>query len=129
MFDFDNLYGYGADLTRITKVNDTARGDGFHVSYCFSTRDYGCETTAVVAGNHQRFYVLNGDHTVQMTGDSFKTGTLTCSFAECLAYLHAHADQLSRFSEPLPPPGSSIEHALRVGWNVNEDGTLYFVSE
>ncbi len=42
----------------------TSEADEFYVSY--NSRDwriYGCETTALVWGQMQKFYVLNGNHT------------------------------------------------------------------
>jgi len=43
--------------------NDVEEGDGFYVSY--NSRDvaeYGSDTTALVVGQMEHFYILNGDH-------------------------------------------------------------------
>lgn len=82
----------------------TALSPDFYVS--FNNRDanvYGCETTAVVVGAMKRFYVLSGNHESALVGKSFE---------ECLDYLHAHADQLNKYSEALPPQGSTVESIL-----------------
>jgi hypothetical protein len=64
---------------------------------------YGAETTAVVLGQMQRFYVLSGNHEKALVGKSFP---------ECLEYLHAHASELNHRSEPLPPRGSTVADIL-----------------
>lgn len=55
---------------------------------------YGCDTTAVVIGQMCHFYVLCGNHEAALIGKSL---------SDCLDYLYAHADELNKYSEPLPP--------------------------
>lgn len=87
-----------------TNHNRTTDGEGFYISYNFADRAiYGCVTTAVVVGQMQRFYILNGNHENELIGKSF---------AECLDYLHDHAKELNSMSEALPPRGSSVGKAL-----------------
>ena len=48
-----------------TQPNHVLNGDGglFYVSYnSYDSAHYGSDTTALVAGQMQRFYILNGDH-------------------------------------------------------------------
>ena len=77
----------------------------FYVSFNNVDRGiYGCETTAVVVGRQMdRFYVLCGNHEKALAGKSFE---------DALSYLHAHAEQLNKYSDPLPPPASTIEAIL-----------------
>ncbi|MCW3782913.1 hypothetical protein [Defluviimonas salinarum] len=49
-------------VTNETVLNMVSNHDGFHLSYNPMVRDYGCQTTAIVLGNHALFFVLNGDH-------------------------------------------------------------------
>ena len=42
--------------------NDIEDGEGFYVSYNSHSRDYGCNTTALVKGQGENFLILNGDH-------------------------------------------------------------------
>ena len=52
--------------TIIPSPNSTTDGDGFFVSY--NSRDaaiYGADTTALVVGQMQKFYILDGDHRLQ----------------------------------------------------------------
>lgn len=76
--------------------NLVLNGDGFHVSY--NDRDtwaYGCVTTALVVGQIDRFYILNGDHRAQyavLVGDGLDT---------CLAYFEEHLDDINHRSDQL----------------------------
>ena len=82
----------------------SAHSPDFYISY--NSRDaeiYGCVPTAVVLGQMQRFYVLNGNHESELAGKPFD---------ECLEYLHAHAAELNKYSEALPPRGSTVESVL-----------------
>jgi len=45
---------------------DSKLYEGFYVSYNDNDIDvYGCKTTALVLGQMQRFFILNGDHRKQ----------------------------------------------------------------
>lgn len=74
--------------------NSTMDGDGFYVSYNdYDTSIYGDVTTALVFGQMQRFYILNGDHR------NAYQALMDKGWDACLAYFKAHADQINRFSE------------------------------
>jgi len=64
----------------------------FHVSFNPDSRDYGCETTALVIGNHQIFFVIDGDHRADMKG----------SLSDCLLHVYRNADKLNNASDPVP---------------------------
>lgn len=47
-------------------TNHVIQGDGFYISYNdIDLSIYGCDTTALVFGQMQKFYILNGDHVRQ----------------------------------------------------------------
>ena len=47
----------------ISTPNVVTHGDGFFVSYnLVDTYHYGSDTTALVLGNMDKFFILNGDH-------------------------------------------------------------------
>jgi len=46
----------------IFQRNRVTDHEGYHVSYNPSPRDYGCDTTALVLGDHAIFLILKGNH-------------------------------------------------------------------
>lgn len=77
----------------IPAINESLNQDGFYISYCWRTADYGCVTTALVLEKPSlKFLILCGDHR--------KTYQLICSEpisteekrAKCLEYF---ADNIS----------------------------------
>jgi hypothetical protein len=80
---------------------------GFYVSYnSVDAAVYGEVTTAVVVGAQMdRFYVLNGNHEAALAGKPFDF---------CLEYVHDHAERLNKYSDILPPRGSTIAGILAV---------------
>ena len=57
----------------ITKHNLTVDHKDHYISYNFADREmYGSDTTAIVIGQMQRFYILNGNHLTQLADKSFK---------------------------------------------------------
>ena len=80
----------------------------FYVSYndCDQNLHGGHDTTAMVVGQMQAFYILNGNHEKVM-------GSL--SFDECLNYVHDHKDQLGIRSDKLIPRGSTVEECIEAG--------------
>jgi hypothetical protein len=80
----------------IPAPNTVLGGDGFYVSYNPDPRDYGSDTTALVVGQMERFYVLVGDHRAQYAE------LVDHGFDACLAYFQGHLDQAHRFSDKLP---------------------------
>ena len=84
----------------------TSTSADFYTSFQPDVSDYGCQTTAVVVEPHMhQVYVLCGDHQKGLAGKSF---------AEALDYLHDHAEQLHKYSDPLPPRNSTIKAILSV---------------
>lgn len=82
--------------------NEVQQRDGFHISFNYAhTAYYGCETTAVCVDNGP-FYILNGDHRVELAA---------LDWMECLTYLHDHALELNRFSECIPAVSSTLADA------------------
>jgi len=76
----------------------------FYISFNYRDRRiYGGETTAVVVGQMQRFYILMGDHTKALAD---------LSFNDCLNYLHDHKDQYSNISDDLPDRNTTIQEIL-----------------
>lgn len=77
--------------------NFIQNGDGFYVSFNNIDRDiYGCDTTALVFGQMQSFYILNGDHR-QAYKDLIPEG-----YDACLAYFRSNSDQVNKRSDQLP---------------------------
>lgn len=74
--------------------NDTFSGDGFYISY--NDRDasiYGSVTTALVIGQMERFFILNGDHTAayrKIINDGLEA---------CMAYFEENIDQINKRSD------------------------------
>jgi ABC-type sugar transport system substrate-binding protein len=74
--------------------NSIIDGDGFYVSYNdYDTSIYGCDTTALVFGQMQKFYILNGDHR------SGYAPLIDEGFDACLAFFEAHIAEIHRCSE------------------------------
>lgn len=85
--------------------NQIAGGDGFYVS--FNDVDhaiYGCDTTALVVGQMQAFYILDGDHR-QDYAPLIEEG-----LDACLGYFRSHIDQMNERSD-LPPSEGSVPGA------------------
>lgn len=76
--------------------NTVAYGEGFYVSY--NDHDlgiYGCDTTALVWGQMQKFYILKGDHRAQYAP------FIGRGFDACLAYYKANLQDAHDHSDPL----------------------------
>ncbi len=74
--------------------NVTTDGDGFFVS--FNDRDsaiYGSDTTALVFGQMQAFYILNGDHRAAYSS------LIPQGFDACLDYFKANVQHANKFSD------------------------------
>lgn len=68
----------------------------FYVDYNpFSTNAYGSNTTVIVIGNMENFFILNGDH---------RENLKDLSLVDCLEYFEANQQQMNTFSEELPKP-------------------------
>lgn len=71
----------------VSVPNSTMDGDGFYVSYnAHDTAIYGSDTTALVFGQMQRFFILAGDHRAQYAE------LIPGGFGACLDYFKAHPD-------------------------------------
>jgi hypothetical protein len=80
-----------------TIPNTTMDGAGFYVSYNdYDTAIYGCETTALVLGQMERFYILKGDHRRQYAE------RLALGFDSCLDYYRANLADAHTFSDKTP---------------------------
>ena len=74
--------------------NDVIDGDGFYVSHnLVDAPIYGCETTALVRGQMQAFYILNGDHRAAYAE------LIPLGLAECLAYFKANVALVNKHSD------------------------------
>lgn len=79
----------------------------WYVSYLPRSDDYeGHATTALVVGQMQRFYILNGDFR-----DAYKA-LIPQGFKACYAFYQEHADKHSRRSDKLEPV-ESLEKVMR----------------
>lgn len=73
----------------------------FYISYNdWDTDIYGCDTTAIVVGQMERFYVLNGDHREQLHAIAEKKG-----LDGCVQYFLDHIDEKSKYSDMPGWPG------------------------
>lgn len=80
--------------------NIVTEGSGFYVSYNqVDAAIYGCDTTALVVGQMERFYILKGDHRKQYQP------LIPSGLAACLAYYqenlkdsHPYSDKLEKES-------------------------------
>lgn len=78
----------------IHSPNDVYQGTAdFYISYNDRDTDlYGSDTTAIVTGQMEHFYVLNGNHV-----DAYKGKSLD----ECFDYFRANAPLRNKYSEKL----------------------------
>ena len=77
--------------------NVILNGVGFYVSYNnYDVDIYGTDTTALVWGQMENFYILEGDHR-----EGYKP-LLDSGFDACLEYFKNNLELVSKFSETLP---------------------------
>lgn len=78
-----------------SKPNTVIQFEGYYISFNF--RDigiYGGVTTALVVGEMEHFYILNGDHRSQYK---------TCNnFQECVEYFKCNKELKNFYSEEPP---------------------------
>lgn len=78
----------------VVTPNTVIGADAFYIS--FNDRDaaiYGGDTTALVYGQMEVFYILNGDHRAAyapLTGEGFDA---------CFAYFKANSASMNKFSD------------------------------
>jgi hypothetical protein len=74
--------------------NRVISGDGFHISYNnYDVSTYGSDTTALVVGNSQHFYILNGDHRLQYEK------IIASGVDACLRYFKDNISLINKYSE------------------------------
>jgi len=74
--------------------NDVIEGDDFYISYNdYDTFIYGSDTTALVLGQMEHFYILNGDHRKEYL-PLIKKG-----FNACFDYFNDHRERINKHSE------------------------------
>ena len=68
--------------------------DGFYVSYnSYDTEIYGDVTTALVLGQMQKFYILNGNHS-----EEYKK-IIKDGFEKCMEYFNKNISQINKHSD------------------------------
>ena len=83
------------EIKPINTTKDSPAGD-FYVSYNPSSRDYGSDTTALVLGDMDKFYILIGDHRKQYDA------ILSKGWDACLDYYKANMAEFGhKFSDKL----------------------------
>jgi len=98
------MYGlFNNNQNDVTMITDTPiiYGDkefgGFYISHLpYSPNgDYGCETTALVLGQMQRFFILKGDHRKQFA-EVFDKGFTACFKYYCdnIQLSHSFSDKI-----------------------------------
>lgn len=84
-------------LVPIITPNDVTDGDGFYVSYNgVDSGIYGGQTTALVIGQMQAFYILNGDH------QAAYAELIPQGLPACMAYFQANAASINKHSDRIP---------------------------
>ncbi|MDU8350777.1 hypothetical protein RYA05_02595 [Pseudomonas syringae pv. actinidiae] len=81
-------------IVPLVSHNSVVAGSDFYVSH--NDHDisiYGCETTALVVGQMQAFYVLNGDHR-----EAYKA-LIANGFDACLDYFKANIEHANKHSD------------------------------
>ncbi|MBM5458712.1 hypothetical protein H8F21_14180 [Pseudomonas sp. P66] len=79
---------------QLVQPNSIADGDGFYISHNdHDHRLYGGETTALVFGQMQAFYILNGDHREAYAP------LIPQGFEACMAYFKANIQLINMRSE------------------------------
>ena len=68
---------------------------GFYISYNWSTRDYGCVTTALVVGQMEKFYILKGDHRAAYDA------LIPQGFDKCFEYYKSNIASSHSYSDPI----------------------------
>ena len=79
-----------------TLMPNVSRSFGnFHISYCRSSADYGCDTTAIVLDGRV-FFILNGNHAGQLCIVADEEG-----IDGCVNYFVDNIDNANPYSEHL----------------------------
>lgn len=68
--------------------------DGFYVSYnSYDVEIYGNVTTALVLGQMQKFYILNGNHSEEYSK------IIKYGFKKCMEYFKENINQMNKHSD------------------------------
>lgn len=79
-----------------SRPNTIINGDGFYISYNNVDTDiYGSDTTALVIGQMEKFYILNGDHRA-IYRDLIGSG-----LNACLSYFSSNQADLNKRSDKI----------------------------
>jgi hypothetical protein len=90
-------------MTMFIIPNTVREADGFYISYNdLDSTIYGSDTTALVIGQMEAFYILNGDHR-----KAYQTRLLS-GLATCLAYYQENLQHKNKHSDALPT--LQVEH-------------------
>jgi hypothetical protein len=74
--------------------NDIIEGNGFYISYNNHDNDwYGSDTTALVVGQMEHFYILNGNHVANYLP------LIEKGFNACFDYFEEHIERINKTSE------------------------------
>lgn len=88
----------GIPVTIPNKVKESPNGD-YYVSYNnYDIGTFGCDTTALVKGQCENFYILNGDHRDEYR----KLGK--GGFNACFDYFLAHRELMNKYSDDESTP-------------------------
>ena len=80
----------------IPMPNTTLDYDGFYISYNEKNKaDYGDVTTAIVVGQMEQFFVLNGDHR-----EAYKK-LASSGLNACVGYFKDNEDLINKYSDKL----------------------------
>lgn len=74
--------------------NDCYDGDGFYISFNkYDSHIYGDVTTALVVGQGEKFYILNGDHRENYFP------LISLGFDACFEYFKSNSDKINKYSD------------------------------
>jgi hypothetical protein len=86
------------DMLHATPPNHVIDAGGFYVSYnACDAGIYGSDTTALVLGQMEKFFILNGDHR------AVYRGLMNDGLDACMGYFRANVAKVNRYSDKLPP--------------------------
>ena len=84
----------------IPPINETLNQKGFYISYCFSSRDYGEPTTALVLESPtMRFLILKGNHKKEYATMCKGSAPNSSKLRECLKYFEDNKHLKHKLSE------------------------------
>lgn len=91
----------GCNLATVPNV--VMDGGDFYISFNSSDENfYGHPTTALVWGQMQRFFILNGDHRAAYSA------LLLQGWDACFDYFRSNVAHANRYSDRLPAEGESL---------------------